>query len=150
MHGYTPLQLSLLAWMFSYWHDSPFSQRMVLLSIPVFFSFWVIALLFFENLYQFGNFTNPLASLLLLTIASFTLLRLHLEKANVLLRHPGFWVSSGAVIYFSTMIFLQLLSNLLLTESVDLLRAIWSPVQAIASVISNLLFAFSFLCLRFQ
>ena len=146
MHLFTPIQFGLLMWIFSFWFEGPI-RRVALLSIPIFTLFWVIMLLFFESFTQFNTYTRPVEALFFIVVAGYMLYKTNKEDAETIFRMPRFWVASGTMVYFSGMIILYALSNILLTDSIETLRLLWAPIQTTVNVMSNLLFIGGFLCL---
>ena len=146
MHIFTPIQFGFFLWIFSHWQKK-FTKYFFLALIPAFSIFWLVAMLFFESFNNFNSYTRPLEALLLILISGYTLYQINKEQIGSMFQTPSFWISSGTLVYFSGMILLYALSNILLTDSIETLRLLWAPIQTTVNVMSNLLFIGGFLCL---
>ena len=144
-HLYTPIQFGLLMWVFSSWQEKPNLKRLFQLLIPAFILVWAIAAIFVEHTNEFNTFSRPTESILLIITSGYTLFQVNKEKVELLFRQPSFWVGSGTLIYFTGMVILFTLTNVLLRSSEEILRTAWI-VNWILNVIANLLYAGAFLC----
>ena len=144
-HLYTPIQFGLLMWVFSSWQEKPNVKRLFQLLIPAFILVWAIAAIFLEHTNEFNTFSRPTESILLIIASGYTLFQVNKEKVESLFRQPSFWVGSGTLIYFTGMVILFTITNVLLRSSEEILRTAWI-VNWILNVITNLFYAGAFLC----
>lgn len=148
MHLFTPVQFGCLIWVFSFWATPSTHQRLFWWSIPSFFLVWAIGLFLIENINHFNSFTRPLEAVLLILASSYVLFQENVRDSGRTIRRPQFWVGSATVIYFTGMVILYSLSNVLLKDSIEILGLIWSPIQMVVNIAANCLYAGAFLCLR--
>jgi len=147
VHLYTPIQFGFLMWVLSSWQENLNAKRLFQLLIPTFVLVWAIAALFLEHKNEFNTFSRPTESILLIIASGYTLYQVNKEKVESLFSQPSFWVGSGTLIYFTGMVILFTITNVLLSDSVETLRTAWT-VQWIMSVIANFLYLGAFLCQR--
>ncbi len=145
IHLYTPIQFGFLMWVFSSWQENLNVKRLFQLLIPTFVLVWAIAALFVEHKNEFNTFSRPTESILLIIASGYTLYQVNKEKVESLFSQPSFWFGSGTLIYFTGMVVLFTITNVLLSDSVEMLRTAWT-VQWIMGVIANLLYLGAFLC----
>ncbi|MCI0707457.1 MAG: hypothetical protein L0Y80_08250 [Ignavibacteriae bacterium] len=149
IHLSTLLQYSLLTWLFSFWHTAR-TRKLLLLSIPIFFSIWLIVFLGFESISAFSSYTRPLQALLLISFSCYTLFIINKDETKPIFSTPAFWAASGTLIYFTGTMILFALSNILLKESAEMLRMLWAPIQSTSVIVSHVCFAGAFICARKQ
>jgi hypothetical protein len=145
VHLYTPIQFGFLMWVLSSWQENLNAKRLFQLLIPTFVLVWAIAALFLEHKNEFNTFSRPTESILLIIASGYTLFQVNKEKVESLFSQPSFWVGSGTLIYFTGMVILFTITNVMLSDSVETLRTAWT-VQWIMSVIANFLYLGAFLC----
>ena len=145
VHLYTPIQFGFLMWVLSSWQENLNAKRLFQLLIPTFVLIWAIAALFLEHKNEFNTFSRPTESILLIIASGYTLFQVNKEKVESLFSQPSFWVGSGTLIYFTGMVILFTITNVMLSDSVETLRTAWT-VQWIMSVIANFLYLGAFLC----
>jgi hypothetical protein len=117
----TPVSTALAMWALSLWQHAELPRLTLRLTIIPFLAVWGVLTFAFEDTSSFSRVAQPLANLVGLGAAAFTLVaRSHV--AGGLLRHQDwFWVSAGMVLYFGTATMLQPLSSLLIGDSPQLL-----------------------------
>ena len=147
IHLYTPIQFGLLMWILSSWQENANVKRLFQLLIPAFVLVWAVAAIFVEHKNEFNTFSRPTESILLIIASGYTLYQVNKEKVESLFSQPSFWVGSGTLVYFTGMVILFTLTNVLLSSSESGLRTAWT-VQWIMSVIANFLYVGAFLCQR--
>lgn len=145
VHLFTPIQFGFLMWVLSSWQENVNVKRLFQLLIPAFIFVWAIAAVFVEPRNEFNTFSRPTESILLIIASGYTLYQVNKEKVESLFSQPSFWVGSGTLIYFTGMVILFTLTNVLLSSSNETLRTAWT-VQWIMSVIANILYVGAFLC----
>lgn len=130
---------------FSYWQRSPVARRTVRLSIPV-LVIAIIALTFtVEEINLPSVYAEPLYSLVMLGVATFTLVTLSAQEEDSVLARPWFWICVGLILHFGALAVLTPIMkvtaqhDLPLYIRVVLLRA-WINVGA------ELLITFGMLC----
>ena len=138
-HFYTLIECSLFIFIFSFWQNDFKLRRILRIIIPGFAFLWIGSKLFFESFDQPDNYTTSLECVLLVAISFRTLYVVNQENLKTILREPRFWISAAVLIYFSANLLTFALSNIIVN---------WGFHHAIVNIISNLLYAGGFLCLR--
>ena len=147
IHIQTPIEFGFFIWIFSMWQEEGFVKRFFQLTLPVFVFLWAILAFFVEKIDEFNTFSKPTEAIVLIIASGYCLYQVNKEKVESLFRQPSFWISSGALIYFTGTVILFTVTNLLLRESADELFAAWTVVL-VMNIIANLLYARGFLCQR--
>lgn len=147
IHLQTPIEFGFFMWIFSLWQENPFTRRFFRLTIPVYIILWAILVFFVEKIDEFNTFSKPTEAVVLIIASGYCLYLVNKEKVESLFRQPSFWISSGTLIYFTGTVIIFTVTNLLLHESVEELRAVWNVVF-VMEIITNLFFAGGFLCRR--
>ena len=144
-HLFTPVQFGFLMWVLSSWQEKPTVKRLFQAIVPAFIFVWAIAAIFVEHKNEFNTFSRPTESILLIIASGYTLYQVNKEKVESLLSQPSFWIGSGTLIYFTGMVILFTVTNVLLRSSEETLRTAWI-VNWTMNVVANLLYAGGFLC----
>ncbi|MBI4429905.1 MAG: hypothetical protein HY562_12400 [Ignavibacteriales bacterium] len=147
VHIQTPIEFGFFMFVFSSWQDDTFVRRYFRLTIPVFLILWVVLAFFVEKIDEFNTFSKPTEAIVLIIASGYCLYKVNKEKVESLFSQPSFWISSGALIYFTGTVIIFTVTNLLLHESIEELRAVWNVVF-IMETLANLFYAGGFLCRR--
>ena len=102
---------------------------------------------FVEKIDEFNTYSKPTEAIVLIIVSGYCLYQVNKEKVESLFRQPSFWISSGAMIYFTGTVIIFTVTNLLLHESMEELRVVWDVVF-VMEIIANLFYAGGFLCRR--
>lgn len=133
-----PLATSLALWVFSCWQTREVSRLTLRFAIVPFLVAWGALLLAVERTSDFSRVSQPMANLVALGAAAFTLLaRSHEERAS-LVRQDWFWISAGMALYFGVTVAIGPLSALLLggdTRSFIVAYEARAAVQVVAFVL---------------
>jgi hypothetical protein len=141
----TPVSTAMVLWTFSLWQRAELPRLTLRLTIIPFLAAWGVLTFALEDTSSFSRVVGPLANLVGLGAAAFTLVaRSHV--ASGLLRHQDwFWVSAGMVLYFGTATMLQPLSSLLIGDAPQLvIRA--NEVKSVLDVFAFVLIARGVTC----
>jgi hypothetical protein len=147
IHLQTPMEFTFFMWLFARWQEDAFLKRFFQITIPVFVCVWAALVFFVEKIDQFSTYSKPTETILLIIASGYCLFQVNKEKVESLFRQPSFWISSGALIYFTGTVILFTVSNLLLRESEAELRTAWWVV-IILNIIANLFYLAGFICHR--
>jgi len=82
---------------------------------------WAVLTVAFEDTSAFSRAAEPMASLMCLGAATFTLLTRSRDAVGSLLRHDWFWVTAGMALYFGMLSTVGPLSALLLGDAPGLM-----------------------------
>lgn len=145
IHLFTPIQYAVFAWLFASWQSSPRARRVLQYSVIPFTLFSLLMFFFVEDKTLFNNISKTTECILLTIMAGQTLGVIAERTQDRLVRQPEFWISATATVYFSSMVFLYVLSNSLLEVSMDTLRFAFS-VQAVITFLTNITYSMGFLC----
>ena len=142
---FIPIQYCFLVWIFSIRLSKESVRQLFRWSIPFFVVAWVIIVSFFEDVNSFSIISSPLAYVLLIMVASYSLFDTNKDNSSPILKIPTFWISSGSLIYFSGTLALIILSNQFLKSSSESLKTAWM-FQTTANIMSYLVFIGAFSC----
>ncbi len=144
---FSPIEFCLLTYVFYRWNRNVTMGRVMLFAIPAYLIACGLGYLISENVSTTFDYLDPMSAVVLVVLASYTLLTIDRVADMPVLRIPSFWVSSAAAIYFGCTIIFYSLRASLLRASLPTMQLAYS-VQAVANIIANLLYAGGFLCLR--
>jgi hypothetical protein len=120
--GYVVIAASaLVLWALSYWHTGETARLTLRVAIIGLLAVWAVLTLAFEDTSGFSRAAEPMAYLVCLVAAVYTLLARSLSSGGVLLHRDWFWVSAGLALYFGTWSAVGPLSALLAGKDPDLL-----------------------------
>ena len=140
IHYFTPLEYGIFALTFSYWQDKNRVRKLLWASIPGFILYFGCVEAFFDSPGSFDSYAASLEGLILIGISTYTMINLKTEDIYQPIRDPRFWICSAVLIYFS--------GNLMLFAWSKVIMVWW--IHNLLNIISNLIFAGGFLCLRRQ
>jgi len=127
------------------WQPGELPRLTIRLVIVPFVLLWAALTLAFEDSSTFSRAADPMASLVLLSAAAFTLVtRTHGARTS-LLRHDWFWVSAGLALYFGTASAVGPLSALLVRSTPDLMVHAYE-VKSLLDIVAFLLIARGVTC----
>ena len=115
------------------------------LAIVPFVLAWVVLTFAFDDTETFSRVADPMASLVGLGAAAFTLVARSYVASGLLRRQDWFWVSAGMVLYFGTATMLQPLSALLIGDAPQLMVRAFE-VKSVLDVFAFLLIARGVTC----
>jgi hypothetical protein len=145
VHLYLPLQYGFTVWTLSSFVKNERIRNVFRNSIFFFVMVWAVVLIGFETMTQYSRFNKPFATALMILFSLYTLILLNRESSSSLKTHPGFWISSGTLLYCVTVFMLFLLFNQILTISQEMLGKIYQ-IQALAGISKNIMYAIAFFC----
>ena len=95
----TPAATGLLLWALSLWQTTHVWKLTFGLSIPVFLVAWVALLVLVEDISTFSRIAEPMACLLVLAGATYTIATRSGSEPAPLVGQGWFWVSGGLALY---------------------------------------------------
>jgi hypothetical protein len=138
LHLAMPVFPSLLIWALSLWQRSDVSRLAFRLTIPLFVVTWAILLLHVERLPDYSFVGGPIRSVLLVTLACYTLVTNARQSLNPVWRADWFWISSGLLLSFSARVVLTPISASLVNSApAELIRmdVIFNAIDVIATLL---------------
>ncbi|MGA2384570.1 MAG: hypothetical protein ABSG61_14175 [Gemmatimonadales bacterium] len=117
----TPVGGALVLWALSFWQSGQLPRLTLRLAIVPFLVAWAVLTVAFEDTSAFSRAAEPMASLMCLGAATFTLLTRSRDAVGSLLRHDWFWVTAGMALYFGMLSTVGPLSALLLGDAPGLM-----------------------------
>lgn len=141
----TIIDYSFFAYVYSKWELSATAKKLIFGSIPLFAVACITLMLYRGNFSEYETYTRPLASLVLLLLATVTLFRLSNNEHGSMVKDARFWISMGIVLSFGTTLILFSLSSVILELPMQVGRQLFY-IHVIVTVLSQLIFAKSFLC----
>ena len=141
----TPIGVALVLWTLSLWQTGDLSRLTMRLAIVPFLIVWSVLTLVVDDTSTFSRAASPMASLVGLAAAAFTLLARSRSASGSLLRQDWFWVSAGIALYFGTSSALGPLGALLVGEAPQLVIRAYE-VKALLDVLAFLLIARGVTC----
>jgi hypothetical protein len=144
-HFYTLIEFTLLIFMFLSWKKSERNRLVLMASLIVFATFWIVSKFSFEPLAIADDWTSSVSKMLQIVFSAYLLLDVMNESDLVWTNDPRLWVATGIIIYSAGSLFMFALFNKMLSISAEGLKLVWS-FNWMLMIISNLLFARGFLC----
>jgi hypothetical protein len=142
---FTPLTVATVLWALSWWQSSDVARLTMRLAIVPLLTLWLALALAFESTSSFSRAADPLAYLVELFAAAYTLVARSRASAGELLREDWFWVSAGLVLYFGTFSMIGPLSALLAGTDVALLLRAYQ-FEAVLQIVAFLAIARGVTC----
>lgn len=136
---------AIALWALSMWQRHDVARLGLRLAVVPFLVLWGVLTLVVEDTSAFSRAADPMASIVGLSAAAFTLLSRSFSGTGSLLRSDWFWVSAGMAMYFGTSSALGPLSALLVGESAHLLDLAYQ-IKALLDVCAFLLIARGVTC----
>lgn len=141
----TPVSVAVVLWTLSHWQTADLTRLTMRLAILPFLLVWTVLTLAVEDTSTFSRAAGPMASIVGLGAAAFTLLARSRSASGSLLRHDWFWVSTGMALYFGASSALSPLSALLVREAPQLVIRAYE-VKSLLDVLAFLLIARGVTC----
>jgi len=141
----TPAGAALVLWALSYWQAGDLSRLTFRLAIVPFLLVWGVLTVAFESTSSFSSVADPLAKLVGLGAAAFTLLAGSRRVEGLLHCRDWFWISGGMALYFGTATALSPLSALLVQEAPQLVIRAYE-VKSVLDVLAFLAIARGVTC----
>jgi hypothetical protein len=116
-----PVGGALVLWALSCWLTRELPRLTMRLMIAPFLVVWAVLALAFDRASTFSRAAEPLANLVCLGAAAYTLVARSRTSSADLLRQDWFWISAGLVLYFGTLSTRSPLSALLVSSDPALL-----------------------------
>jgi hypothetical protein len=114
---FTPVAAILLGLMFAGWQQRERWRTVIYAGTAAFPVFWLIMMMTVEDIRKFPPYSQPVQSLLVLSVATWTLVQRSRHTVSPLTRHPWFWVSIGVLFYFVYLVLLDPFSTLMMKSS---------------------------------
>ncbi len=143
---YTVVEFPVLAG-FYYWTSNSSIMRQIIKILVVSFAIFSISMLFvYYKSVEFDDFTSSLESLLVIFLGVSFIFGDHgsASKSKSWASRPVNWFNTGILLYFSGSLFIFLLTNYIIAESVYMYSSIWK-VHATLFIGLNSLFSVGFL-----
>ncbi|HET8633816.1 MAG TPA: hypothetical protein VFL88_06685 [Gemmatimonadales bacterium] len=144
---YVPCGTILLGLMFAGWQLRERWRRVIYGVIAVFPVLWLLLMLTVEDFHRFPTYSQPIQSLLVLTVAAWTLIQRTRHAVSPVVRHPWYWVSVGVLFYFVYLLLVNPFSKLMVAQSPGLVRAAFE-INGILATLMNLFWLRAFLLVR--
>ncbi len=142
-HITTIVEYSIIAFVFALWSKRTIARRLMLASIPLFWSICAIAMLSVEKITHSGSFSTPLEGMLLASMGVHSLLDFIDDYNGSLIRDPKFWVSACVVLYsLGTAPYFAVYNILGMTSREMAFAAL--AVNWVLSIVANALYATAF------
>jgi hypothetical protein len=127
------------------WLHSEKLFRSVMVLFVLYFLFWIYTTFVSGSFTEFNDKEKTLKGILLVLISGYLLIRISQEETIYLTRDYRFWVLSGILLYFLIGVIVFTTANYVLENHVKAMYYSWS-IHSVINIISNLLFAYGFLC----
>ena len=142
---YTLVEFSFFTVTFSMWVESGTRQRILRWSIAAYAIIWSVLKVTVEHPGEFDNYSGPLAKLILLGLAMYTI-RINFQRTESnLLTFARVWMSTGILLYGAGTLLILAASNQILKLSPEGFLTLWY-VNWSMLILSNLLYSKAFLC----
>lgn len=145
---FAPISFSLFAYILSAWQPHHVMKTGFLLTIVGYVLFWAVSIYMIEDTRTFSKLVQPVRAVLLVLLSSITMVATTKVENVSPLRHSGFWVSGGILIYFAGMAILLTMSNVLFRIGVETHRTVWVSIQTSTHLVLNIFFTMAILCRR--
>lgn len=140
-----PASVTVVLWALSRWQTGDLSRLTMRLAIVPFLLLWTVLTLAVEDSSTFSRAADPMASIVGLGAAAFTLLARSLASQGDLPRRDWFWVTGGMALYFGASSALGPLSALLIASAPQLLVRAYE-LKAGLDIVAFLLIARGVVC----
>ena len=140
-----PVASAAALWALSCWQGTDLARLTMRVAIVPLVAVLAALSLFFEDTSFFSRATVPLANLVQLTAAAYTLVSRSRMSAQDILTQDWFWVSAGMVLYFGTFSMIPPLSALLVGSDTALLVRAYE-FQAVLTIAAFLAMARGMTC----
>lgn len=130
-----PVSVGLALWALSYWQSAEVWRLTFRIGIVPLLLAWGVLTLAVESTSSFSRAAEPMAKLVTLGAAAFTLLSGSLAHRGDLLRQDWFWISAGMVLYFGSGATLGPVSALLVGRAPQMLTfvyGVWALIFGLA------------------
>lgn len=144
MHIDSLLEYTLLATMFYMWSKHRVAKNIIKAAVVIYLVIWIIAKLSFERFSLYNTFTGPVAELILVGFAVYTLTVFVDEQEPLMLRQPRFWVSVAVILYSVGTVPIFAMANNLLRYPLEVFAKVWA-INWELIILENLLFGVAFL-----
>jgi len=141
----TPAGGAVALWALSCWQARELARLTFRFAIVPFLLVWLVLLLAVENTSDFSRVAQPMASLVGLCAAAFTLLVRSHAPTGSLLRQEWFWISAGMALYYGVTATIAPLSALLVGNNAPQLVVAYE-VRAVLEVVAFGLIAVGMVC----
>lgn len=139
------LYAGLIMWGFSLWQESARTRKMMRLFIVVFAVIWSVEVIYFDRFFGFTTVARPIEGVAFVFSALLTIHQANKDTMLPIVDQPKFWISSGVILYFAGMIFLNLISNSLLKLSAETLKSALL-IQPGLNLAAHLFYTWGFRC----
>ncbi|HXE60636.1 MAG TPA: hypothetical protein VN607_08000 [Gemmatimonadaceae bacterium] len=143
-HIALPVTTGLLMWAFSLWQEDGVARMAFRIAIPLYVLVWLFLLWRVERLDHFSTYASPLACLLLICMAAYTLVTASLRSRETVWRQEWLWIGSGFLLYYGGEVVLMPLSNILFAAHREL-HFVYQLFGALG-ILSTLLVTWGILC----
>ena len=140
----TPAAGALMLWALSLWQTRSAPRFAMRVAIPISLLVWTLVVTTVENPRTFSTVAQPLASVLGLAAAAYTLVARSLEETEGLTRQDWFWTCGGLALYFGSASMLGPLATLLGGNLALLARAY--ELKSVLDVMAHLAIARGITC----
>jgi hypothetical protein len=120
---------AFVLWALSFWQTSDTARLTLRVAVVPFLCVWAFLTLMVDNTSEFSRAAQPMACLVCLVAAAYTLLARSLVSRADVLRQDWFWVSAGLALYFGAWSALGPLSELLVRRAPELLNRAYEAGQ---------------------
>ena len=141
----TPVSGALVLWALSLWQPWELARLTFRLAVVPLLLVWTVLTLAVEDTSAFSQAAEPMAKLVGLGAAAFTLLARSHSASGSLLRHDWFWVIAGMALYFGVSSALSPLSALLVGDNPHLLDLAYQ-LKAVLDITAFFLIARGMTC----
>lgn len=146
-HFYTLIEIVFVVLMYSSWMKKRQNRFMLSLCLSAFVVFWIISKFTYEPLSLLDGWTAAISKVLQITFSAYMLVDIVKESDIVWTSDSRFWVGAGIIIYSAGSLFFSALYNMMLQDSPDRLKLVYS-MNWVLIIVSNLLYVRGFLCRR--
>jgi hypothetical protein len=142
---FSPVVNAAILWALSCWQVSDLARLTMRLAIAPLLAVWVVLTLAFEDTSSFSRAADPLAYLVGLFAAAYTLVSRSRASTGDLLRQDWFWVSAGTALYLGTFSMIGPLSAMLVGSDIVLMSRAYQ-FEAVLSIAAFLAIAKGMMC----
>jgi hypothetical protein len=142
---YTPIEVGFILWLYSLWQKNRMIQLALRISIIIFVCIWLGEIIVLKNIRDFTILSGPLDNFLVIIASAISLYDANKDSEIIITDNPQFWISSGLLLFNSSMLVILILSHTLLKYKPDILQNAMF-VQPISSMFAQILFFGGFRC----
>jgi hypothetical protein len=127
------------------WFNSSRMFKAAIFLFALYGLYWFYTTFITSSIFDFNSKEKTVKGILLIFLSGFLLFRLAENEEIKLISDYRLWITFAILFYFSLTLIVFTTANFLLTDHTKAMQYSWA-IHSVTNIISNLLFAFGYLC----